>query len=163
ERLLRQRLARTDLVYVGLGVYGAGRAPTEPRRYQQARAAATAIALAVNVLTICPGTRPPFGRENGPYTLPTRPAFSHLTAPIVRPTTRHSRAPRPLSPGQQPAATPPRPPARNPPVPLPHAPTAARDGRSRAAVENPRTHPRDRLSAALIIVTHDPAQARRLS
>jgi hypothetical protein len=40
------------VTYVVLGVYGAVRAPTEPRRYQQARAAATAIALAVNVLTI---------------------------------------------------------------------------------------------------------------
>src|SRR5437763_6747637 len=40
------------VTYVVLGVYGAVRAPTEPTRYQQARAAATAIALAVNVLTI---------------------------------------------------------------------------------------------------------------
>ena len=40
------------VTYVVLGVYGAVRAPTEPRRYQQARAAATAVALAVNVLTI---------------------------------------------------------------------------------------------------------------
>ena len=40
------------VTYVVLGVYGAVRPPTEERRYQQARAAATAIALAVNVLTI---------------------------------------------------------------------------------------------------------------
>ena len=40
------------VTYVVLGIYGAVRRPTEPRRYQQARAAATAIALAINVLTI---------------------------------------------------------------------------------------------------------------
>ncbi len=40
------------VTYVVLGGYGAIRAPTETRRYQQARTAATAIALAVNVLTI---------------------------------------------------------------------------------------------------------------
>jgi hypothetical protein len=40
------------VTYVVLGIYGALRPPTEQRRYQQVRAAATAIALAVNVLTI---------------------------------------------------------------------------------------------------------------
>jgi hypothetical protein len=40
------------VTYVVLGVYGALRPANEPRRYQQARAAATAIALAINVLTI---------------------------------------------------------------------------------------------------------------
>lgn len=40
------------VTYVVLGIYGAIRRPTETKRYQQARAAATAIALAVNVLTI---------------------------------------------------------------------------------------------------------------
>ena len=40
------------VTYVVLGVYGAVRPPTEERRYQQARAAATAIVLAVNVVTI---------------------------------------------------------------------------------------------------------------
>jgi hypothetical protein len=40
------------VTYVVLGVYGAVRAPTEERRYQQARAAATMIALVINVLTI---------------------------------------------------------------------------------------------------------------
>jgi hypothetical protein len=40
------------VTWVVLGVYGALRAPTEPRRYQQAGAAATMIAFAVNVLTI---------------------------------------------------------------------------------------------------------------
>jgi hypothetical protein len=40
------------VTYVVLGVYGALRPPTEERRYQQARAAATVIALAINVLTI---------------------------------------------------------------------------------------------------------------
>jgi len=42
-------------------------------------------------------------------------------------------------------------------------PTAALDERSRDAVENTLNDLRQRLSAALIIVTHDPAQARRLS
>ncbi len=41
-----------SVTYVVLGIYGAIRRPTETKRYQQARAAATAIALAVNVLTI---------------------------------------------------------------------------------------------------------------
>jgi hypothetical protein len=35
-----------------LGVYGAMRRPLEPRRYQQVRGGATAIAFAINVLTI---------------------------------------------------------------------------------------------------------------
>ena len=40
------------VTYVVLGVYGATRRPLEPRRYQQARGGATAIAFAINVLTI---------------------------------------------------------------------------------------------------------------
>jgi hypothetical protein len=40
------------VTYVVLGVYGAVRAPTEERRYQQARAAATMIALVIDVVTI---------------------------------------------------------------------------------------------------------------
>jgi hypothetical protein len=39
------------VTYVVLGVYGAVRAPTEERRYQQARAAATMIALVIDVVT----------------------------------------------------------------------------------------------------------------
>jgi ABC-type sulfate/molybdate transport systems ATPase subunit len=42
-------------------------------------------------------------------------------------------------------------------------PTAALDEQTRDAVERTLIDLRDRLSAALIIVTHDPAQARRLS
>jgi ABC-type sulfate/molybdate transport systems ATPase subunit len=42
-------------------------------------------------------------------------------------------------------------------------PTAALDERSRDAVERTLLDLRDRLSASLIVVTHDPAQARRLS
>ena len=40
------------VTYVVLGIYGTLPAPTEERRYQQARAAATAIALAISVGTI---------------------------------------------------------------------------------------------------------------
>jgi hypothetical protein len=40
------------VTWVVLGIYGALRPASEPRPYQQARAAATAIALAINVLTI---------------------------------------------------------------------------------------------------------------
>ena len=40
------------VTFVVLGVYGAFRPAGEPRRYQQARAAATVVALAINVLTI---------------------------------------------------------------------------------------------------------------
>jgi hypothetical protein len=40
------------VTWVVLGVYGSLRAPTEPRRYEQTRAGATAIAFVVNVLTI---------------------------------------------------------------------------------------------------------------
>jgi hypothetical protein len=40
------------VTWVVLGIYGALRYPTGPRRYDQARAAATVIAFAVNVLTI---------------------------------------------------------------------------------------------------------------
>jgi hypothetical protein len=40
------------VTWVFLGVYGVLRPPTEPRRYEQARAVATVIALAVNVFTI---------------------------------------------------------------------------------------------------------------
>ena len=53
--------------------------------------------------------------------------------------------------------------ALKPAVLLLDEPTAALDERSRDAVENTLNHLRHRLSAALIIVTHDPAQARRLS
>ena len=41
-----------SVTWVVLGVYGAVRPPLETRRYQQARAGATVIAFAVNVLTI---------------------------------------------------------------------------------------------------------------
>ena len=40
------------VTYVVLGVYGAIRPASEPRRYQQARAAATGVVFAINVLTI---------------------------------------------------------------------------------------------------------------
>jgi len=40
------------VTYVVLGIYGAVRPPSEPRRYQQARAAGTVVAFAINVLTI---------------------------------------------------------------------------------------------------------------
>lgn len=40
------------LSFVALGLYGAARRPLEERRFQQVRAMATLIALAVNVLTI---------------------------------------------------------------------------------------------------------------
>jgi hypothetical protein len=40
------------VTWVVLGIYGALRSPSDPRRYEQARAAATVIAFAVNVLTI---------------------------------------------------------------------------------------------------------------
>jgi hypothetical protein len=40
------------VTYVVLGVYGAVRAPTEEKSYQQARAAATMIALVIDVVTI---------------------------------------------------------------------------------------------------------------
>ena len=53
--------------------------------------------------------------------------------------------------------------ALKPAVLLLDEPTAALDQKSRDAVENTLNHLRHRLSAALIIVTHDPAQARRLT
>lgn len=53
--------------------------------------------------------------------------------------------------------------ALKPDVLLLDEPTAALDERSRDAVERTLNDLRQRLSAALIIVTHDPAQARRLS
>jgi len=40
------------VTFVALGIYGAFRPPSEPRRYQQSAAAATIVALVVNVLTI---------------------------------------------------------------------------------------------------------------
>ena len=40
------------VTWVVLGIYGALRAPIEPRRYEQSRAGATVIAFAVNVVTI---------------------------------------------------------------------------------------------------------------
>lgn len=40
------------LTFVVLGIYAAIRPQHEPRRFQQARAAATAMAFAINVLTI---------------------------------------------------------------------------------------------------------------
>ena len=40
------------VTFVVLGVYGSFRAPSEPRRYEQARAVATVVAFAVNVVTI---------------------------------------------------------------------------------------------------------------
>jgi UDP-glucose/iron transport system ATP-binding protein len=52
--------------------------------------------------------------------------------------------------------------ALRPAVLLLDEPTAALDERSRDAVERTLLDLRDRLSASLIIVTHDPAQARRL-
>jgi putative ABC transport system ATP-binding protein len=53
--------------------------------------------------------------------------------------------------------------ALKPAVLLLDEPTAALDERSRDAVERTLIDLRDRLSVALIMVTHDPAQARRLS
>jgi putative ABC transport system ATP-binding protein len=53
--------------------------------------------------------------------------------------------------------------ALRPAVLLLDEPTAALDERSRDAVERTLLDLRDRLSASLIVVTHDPAQARRLS
>jgi putative ABC transport system ATP-binding protein len=53
--------------------------------------------------------------------------------------------------------------ALRPAVLLLDEPTAALDEQTRDAVERTLIDLRDRLSAALIIVTHDPAQARRLS
>jgi putative ABC transport system ATP-binding protein len=53
--------------------------------------------------------------------------------------------------------------ALKPAVLLLDEPTAALDERSRDAVENTLNDLRRRLAAWLIIVTHDPAQARRLS
>jgi membrane associated rhomboid family serine protease len=38
--------------FVVLGLYGAARPPVESRRFEQARAAATVVAFAINVLTI---------------------------------------------------------------------------------------------------------------
>ena len=40
------------ITFVALGVYSALRPPSEPRRYQQSAAAATIVALVINVLTI---------------------------------------------------------------------------------------------------------------
>ena len=40
------------VTFVVLGVYGAFRGPSEPRRFEQARAVATVVAFAVNVVTI---------------------------------------------------------------------------------------------------------------
>ena len=40
------------VTFVALGIYGGFRPPSEPRRYQQSAAAATVLALVVNVLTI---------------------------------------------------------------------------------------------------------------
>ena len=53
--------------------------------------------------------------------------------------------------------------ALNPSVLLLDEPTAALDQQTRDAVERMLNSLRERLSASLIIVTHDPAQARRLS
>jgi putative ABC transport system ATP-binding protein len=53
--------------------------------------------------------------------------------------------------------------ALQPAVLLLDEPTAALDERSRDAVERTLLDLRERLSASLIIVTHDPAQAMRLS
>jgi ammonia channel protein AmtB len=40
------------VTFVVLGLYGAVRPPTESRRFEQTRAAATVVAFAINVLTI---------------------------------------------------------------------------------------------------------------
>ena len=40
------------VTFVVLGLYAAVRPPTEPRRFAQARAAATAVAFVINVVTI---------------------------------------------------------------------------------------------------------------
>lgn len=40
------------VTFVALGIYGAFRPPGEPRRYRQSAAAATIVALVINVLTI---------------------------------------------------------------------------------------------------------------
>ena len=40
------------LTFVVLGLYAAFRPPDQPRRFEQARAAATVIAFAINVITI---------------------------------------------------------------------------------------------------------------
>jgi ABC-type multidrug transport system fused ATPase/permease subunit len=64
---------------VVLGVYGAARAPTEPRGYQQAPAAATAIVLAVNGGDdLTRGRRMLFGLENVTYTRAGRRLVSDL-------------------------------------------------------------------------------------
>ena len=40
------------VTFVVLGLYGAFRPPSEPRRFEQGRAAATVVALVINVITI---------------------------------------------------------------------------------------------------------------
>ena len=40
------------VTFVLLGLYGAVRPPSEPRRLEQARAAATIVAFVINVVTI---------------------------------------------------------------------------------------------------------------
>jgi hypothetical protein len=45
-------LLAPTVTFVVLGVYGACRRPSEPRRFEQARAAATIVAFVVNVVTI---------------------------------------------------------------------------------------------------------------
>jgi hypothetical protein len=40
------------VTFVVLGQYAAVRSPSEPRRFEQARAAATVVAFAINVVTI---------------------------------------------------------------------------------------------------------------
>jgi putative ABC transport system ATP-binding protein len=73
------------------------------------------------------------------------------------------RAAAQLSVGEQQRAMLARALALTPAVLLLDEPTAALDEHARDAVENTLNDLRKRLSAALIIVTHDPAQARRLS
>jgi ABC-type sulfate/molybdate transport systems ATPase subunit len=73
------------------------------------------------------------------------------------------RLARELSVGEQPRVMLARALAVTPAVLLLDEPTAALDMQSRGAVERTLIDLRHRLSASLIIVTHDPAQARRLS
>jgi ABC-type sulfate/molybdate transport systems ATPase subunit len=73
------------------------------------------------------------------------------------------RAARQLSVGEQQRVMLARALALRPAVLLLDEPTAALDERSRDAVERTLLDLRERLSASLIIVTHDLAQAERLS